>query len=130
VPHRPYFWGVWNFAQNKPAANDIIEYLSQREQVETLASAVSGYDIPPFQTMTDMPIWSDVEPPKGTIYNYPVRTWHDAEYYIPGSSAPPEIATQIWNRYIYPGMVSRLVAGQTIKQSIDWAKEELTGFTR
>ena len=42
VPHRPYFWGVWKFAQNKRAANDIIEYLSQREQVETLAAAVVG----------------------------------------------------------------------------------------
>ena len=27
-------------------------------------------------------------------------------------------------------MVSRLMAGKTIAQSIDWAKEELTGFTR
>ena len=32
--HRPYFWGVWSFAQNKTAAKDIIPYLSQREQVE------------------------------------------------------------------------------------------------
>jgi len=128
VPHRPYFWGVWKFAQNKSAANDIIEYLSQREQVESLASAVSGYDIPPFQSMTDMKIWSDVEPPKGTIYNYPVRPWHDAEYYVPGSAAPPDIATQIWNRYLYPGMVARLLSGKTIKESIDWAKNELEGL--
>ena len=45
-------------------------------------------------------------------------------------SAPPEIATQIWNRYIYPGMVARLMSGQTIKQSIAWAKDELEGFLR
>lgn len=128
VPHRPYFWGVWKFAQNKSAAADIIEYLSQREQVEALASAVSGYDIPPFELMSDLKIWSEVEPPKGTIYNYPVRPWHDAEYYVPGSSAPPEIATQIWNRYIFPGMVARLMSGSTIKQSTDWAKGELEGF--
>ena len=25
VPHRPYFWGVWSFAQNKTAAKEIIE---------------------------------------------------------------------------------------------------------
>ena len=128
VPHRPYFWGVWSFAKNKTAGAEFIEYMSQREQVEALSSAVVGYDIPPFELMSDLPIWSDVEPPKGTIYNYPVRPWHDAQYYIPGSSAPPEIATQIWNRYIYPGMVARLVSGQTIKQSIDWAKNELEGM--
>jgi ABC-type glycerol-3-phosphate transport system substrate-binding protein len=128
VPHRPYFWGVWKFAQNQSAAKDIIEYLSQREQIESLASAVSGYDIPPFTSMSDLKVWTEVEPPKGTIYNYPIRPWHNAEYYIPGSSAPPEIATQIWARYIFPGMVARLVSGSTIKQSIDWAKSELEGF--
>ena len=130
VPHRPYFWGIWQFARNKTAAKELIEYLSQREQVEQLAIPVSGYDIPPFQSMTDLSIWSDVEPPKGTIYNYPVRPWHDAEYYTPGSSAPPEIAVQIWNRSVVPTMVAKLMSGQTIKQSIDWAKEELEGFAR
>ena len=128
VPHRPYFWGVWSFAQNKGAAKEFIEYMSQREQMEPLVTAVNGYDIPPFVSMSDFKVWSDVEPPKGTVYNYPVRPWHDAEYYIPGSSAPPEIATQIWNRYLYPSMVARLMSGQSIKQSIDWAKGELEGF--
>ena len=67
--------------------------------------------------MTDLSVWSDVEPPKGTIYNYPLRSWHDAEYYMPGSSAPPEIAVQIWNRYLVPSMVGRLLTGQSIKQA-------------
>ena len=80
--------------------------------------------------MYDMKIWSEVEPPKGTIYNYPVRQWHEAEYYIAGSAAPPEIAVQMWNRSIMPGMVARLLDGQSIKQSIAWAKEELQGFIR
>jgi len=130
VPHRPYFWGIWKFAQNKSAAKDLIEFLSQREQVEALALPVAGYDIPPFTSMYDMKVWDEVEPPKGTVFNYPVRKWHDAEYYITGSSAPPEIAVQMWNRYILPGMVARLLTGQTIKQSIAWAKEELEGFVR
>jgi hypothetical protein len=98
--------------------------------VEQLAAPVSGYDIPPFQSMTDLSIWSDVEPPKGTIYNYPLRPWHDADYYVPGSSAPPDIAVQIWNRYLVPGMVGRLLTGQSIKQALAWGKEELEGFVR
>jgi ABC-type glycerol-3-phosphate transport system substrate-binding protein len=130
VPHRPYFWGVWNFSKATSAAKDILLYLSQREAVEGMGAAVAGYDIPAFASMTDFKIWSDVEPPKGTIYNYPAREWHDSEYYITGSSGPPEIAVQMWNRSVIPGMVSRLVAGQTIKQSMDWAKGELEGFTR
>ncbi len=129
VPLRPYFWGIWQFAQNKSAAKELITYLSQREQVEVLAEAVVGYDIPPFLSMSDLKIWSEVEPPKGTVYNYPVRPWHDAEYYVTGSSGPPEIAVQIWNRGMIPTMVAKLFAGQTIDQTIAWAKDELEGFT-
>lgn len=128
VPYRPYFWGIWKFAKSKPAAKELIEYLSQREQVEKLAIPVAGYDIPPFLSMSDLKVWEEVGPPKGVVYNYPVRPWHDAEYYIPGQSAPPEIAVQMWNRYILPGLVARMMAGQTIKQSLAWAKEEISGF--
>jgi hypothetical protein len=95
-----------------------------------MAEAVAGYDIPAFPSFNDLKIWEEVGPPKGTIYNYPVRPWHDAEYYITGSSGPPEIAQQMWSRSVIPGMVSRLVAGQSIKESMDWAKGELEGFTR
>jgi hypothetical protein len=130
VPLRPYFWGVWQFAQNKGAAKELITWLSQREQVEVLEEAVIGYDIPPFLSMSDLRIWSEVEPPKGTVYNYPVRPWHDAEYYVTGSSGPPEMAVQIWNRGTVPTMVAKLVAGQSIEQAIAWAKEELAGFVR
>ena len=73
---------------------------------------------------------AEVEPPKGTIYNYPARPWHGSEYYIAGSSAPPEIAVQIWNRSLPAGMVARLQSGQSIKQAIAWAKDELEGFVR
>lgn len=128
VPHRPYFWGIWNFAQNKQAAIELIHYLSQRPQVEELVTAVVGYDIPPFLSMSDFKIWSEVEPPKGVVYNYPIRPWHQATYYIPGSAAPPDIAVQMWNRGTIPTMVSKLVAGQTMEQSIAWAKDELEGF--
>jgi ABC-type glycerol-3-phosphate transport system substrate-binding protein len=130
VPHRPYFWGIWHFAQNKSAAKELITHLSQREQIEVLEQAVVGYDIPPFLSMADFKIWSEVEPPKGTVFNYPIRPWHDAEYYITGSSGPPEIAVQMWNRGTIPTMVAKLVAGQTIEESIAWAKDELEGFIR
>lgn len=130
VPMRPYFFGMWSFAQNKPAARELLTYLGAREQMESLTTSVDGYDIPPYLSMVDFKIWTEVEPPKGTVYNYPIRPWHDAEYYITGSSGPPDIAVQAWNRGIIPIMVSKLVAGQTIQQSIDWAKDELEGFSR
>jgi len=130
VPMRPYFFGLWSFAQNKSAARDLLSYLGAREQMEFLTSAVDGYDIPPYLSMSDFKIWGEVGPPKGTVYNYPIRPWHDAEYYVTGSSGPPDIGIQAWNRGLIPTMVSKLVAGQTIQQAIDWAKDELEGFTR
>jgi hypothetical protein len=59
-----------------------------------------------------------------------VRPHHEAEYYIVGSSAPPDIGVQIWNHSMIPGMVARMVSGQTAKQAIDWAKGELGGLRR
>jgi len=130
VPMRPYFFGLWTFAQNKPAARDLLTYLGSREQMETLTTAVDGYDIPPYLSMSDFKVWEEVGPPKGTVYNYPIRPWHDAEYFVTGSSGPPEIGVQAWNRGLIPTMVSKLVSGQTIQQAIDWAKDELEGFRR
>jgi ABC-type glycerol-3-phosphate transport system substrate-binding protein len=130
VPMRPYFFGLWSFAQNKPAARDLLTFLGAREQMETLTTAVEGYDIPPYQSMADFKIWEEVGPPLGTVYNYPIRPWHDADYYVTGSSGPPEIGVQAWNRGLIPTMVSKLVSGQSIQQAIDWAKDELEGFSR
>ncbi len=130
VPMRPYFFGLWSFAQNKPAARDLLAHLGAREQIETLTTAVDGYDIPPYASMADFKIWEEVGPPKGTVYNYPIRPWHDAEYYVTGSSGPPDIGVQAWNRGLIPTMVSKIVSGQSIQQAMDWAKDELEGFTR
>lgn len=129
VPHRPYFWGIWNFSKATSAAKDILLYLSQRDQVESMTDAVAGYDIPAFPSFSDFKIWEEVEPPKGTIYNYPLRPWHNAEYYITGSSGPPELAVQMWNGSVIPGMVSQMVSGKSIKQAMDWAQAELEGYT-
>jgi ABC-type glycerol-3-phosphate transport system substrate-binding protein len=130
VPVGPFMWGVWSFAENKSAAKDMIEYLMQRDNVEARCNAVEGYDIPPFPRMLDFPVWSNVEPPKGTVYNYPIRPAHDARPSIACSPAPPEIAVQIYNRGTLPTMFAKLKSGQSIKQTIAWAQEELEGFLR
>jgi ABC-type glycerol-3-phosphate transport system substrate-binding protein len=130
VPHRPYFWGIWQWAQNKSAAKDLMAFVSQRDVVTKLSVPAAGYDIPPFLSMADLPVWADIEPPKGTLYNYPLRPHHDGEYYIVGSSAPPDIGVQIWSHYMIPGMVARVVSGHTEKKVIDWAKAELEGIRR
>lgn len=80
--------------------------------------------------MTDFRIWETVEPPRGTVYNYPIRLWHGSEPNITASEAPPDIAVQIYQRAIHSGILGRMKQGQSIKQVVGWAKAELEGFTR
>ena len=48
LPMGAFSWGIWNFSPNKTAAKELIEFLSQRENVEARCSVVQGYDVPPF----------------------------------------------------------------------------------
>jgi ABC-type glycerol-3-phosphate transport system substrate-binding protein len=129
VPYSTFFLGLWKFSSNKTAAKELIAYLSQREQVEARCTTVEGYDIPPFDSMLDFKVWTTVEPPKGTVYNYPIRKSHQAVQNIAGMSAPPDVAVQMYNRGTVSTMLAKLQTGQTIPQVIAWAKDELEGFT-
>ncbi len=128
LPAGVFSWGIWKFASNKTAAKELIEYLSQREQVEARCNAVQGYDIPPFVSMSDFKIWEEVEPPKGTVYNYPIHKSSGQISHISCAPAPPEIAVQMYNRGTLPTMFAKLQSGQSIKQALDWAKNEVEGF--
>ncbi len=130
VPYLPYFWGIWKFSQNKPAAQDLIEFLMQRDKVEARCTAVSGYDMPPFASMLDFKIWETVEPPRGTVYNYPIRATHKGTAHIAALPAPPEIAVQIYNQGIMPTMLAKLKSGQSINDVMAWSQGELEGFVR
>ena len=92
--------------------------------------ASEGYDLPPLLSMNDFQVWSDVEPPKGTVYNYPIRPWHNALESITGYPAPPEVAAQMYARAIHPTMLAKVYSGQSNKEVIAWAKNELEGFVR
>ena len=130
VPSLSYFWGVYKFSQNKPAAKELIEYLMQPEQVEQRCNATDGYDLPPYAGLLGFKVWETVEPPLGTVYNYPIRPWHDAKPSLTAAEASPDIAVQIYNRGIHNQMMARLKDGQTIPQILAWAQDELEGFAR
>lgn len=130
IPHISAFWGMWQFAKNKSAGKDIIEHLMQVENVDTRITASAGYDIPPFQKMTESTVWDKIGPPTGTMYNYPVRSQHNSTHHIPHFSAPPEIASQIITRGTAPTMFAKLKSGESIPQVIAWAERELEGFLK
>ncbi|HWX50894.1 MAG TPA: extracellular solute-binding protein [Roseomonas sp.] len=131
TPYLPYFWGVWTFSKNKGAAKALIEHLSQREQAKAMVAASGGYDIPPFGSMTDFDTWETEGPPKGVVYNYPVRPQHNAKQFIACYPAPPETAVQMYNQAIQAKMIARVAqSGDSIDSAISWAQGELEGFSR
>ena len=131
MPFGPFQWGVWQFAQNKSAGKELIEYLMQSDNVQARCDVVQGYDLPPFPKMQEeFKVWSEVGPPKGTVYNYPNRKIYDQVQSIACAPAPAEIAVQIYNRGTLPTMFAKLQSGQTMKQVIAWAQDELEGFVR
>jgi ABC-type glycerol-3-phosphate transport system substrate-binding protein len=130
MPLGAFSLGIWNFSPNKTAAKELITFLSQRENVEARCNASLGYDLPPFVSMTDFKIWDEVEPPKGTVYHYPIRPSQHQQNWVAVAPAPPEIAVQVYNRGTLPTMLAKLQSGQSIKQVQDWAEDELSGLTR
>jgi ABC-type glycerol-3-phosphate transport system substrate-binding protein len=130
IPWVYVFYGIWKFSKNKSAAKDLLAWLMQREQIEQREIASEGFNLPPQLSMADFKIWEEVEPPKGTVYNYPIRPWHGSKPSLSGYPAPPEIAVQIFNRALIPTMWAKLHSGQSIKSAVDWAANELEGFIR
>jgi hypothetical protein len=125
----PYFYGVWSFSKNKQAAKDLILWLSQKPQARKFVEASYGYDLPYFRTYYDFETWKIVEPPKGTVYNYPPRG--DEQGTITGYPARSEVATQIYNSAVLVHMISKVTqAGEPIDKVIKWAERELEGFLR
>ena len=123
------FWPIWKFSSNKAAAKNLLVYLSQKSAMEQLVAGSKGYDIPPYDRMHDFPTWSDVGPPKGTIYNYPPRG--DVILSLASAPAPPKIAVQISTQATAVKMVAQCThQGQSIDQAMDWATGELEGFMR
>ncbi len=130
MPHNMNFWGIWKFSPNKTAGKELVEFLMGADNVAARSTAVLGYDLPPYEALNESTVWDDVGPPKGTVYNYPVRKHHNMTEHLAMMPAPPDIAVQAYNRGTNATMFAKLQSGQTIKQVTDWAAEELEGFTR
>ncbi len=129
IPYQPYLWGIWSFSPNKSAAKELLTYLQQRPQVETLCDASAGYDIPPMMSMHDFKIWETEKPPAGTIYNYPLRPWHDAQTSMAAAPAPPHIGTQLYSNATFNVMVAKLVKNKESMASVlNWAEHEVNGY--
>jgi len=130
VPTQTFFWGTYNFSKNKSAAKELLASLMERKNIEERDVSSSGYDLPPYEKLTDFKVWEEVGPPVGTVFNYPIRKAAGQIPSLTASEAPPEVAVQIYNRGVHNQMLARLRDGQTIPQVIAWAQDEIEGYTR
>ncbi len=130
VPYLGWFWGVWKFSKAKGPAKELMAYLLQRDVVQAREPATEGYDLPPQNSMMNFDVWSQVEPPKGTVYNYPLRPWHDAQFSIACAPAPADVAVQIYNAGVGSTMLAKLKGGSSVKDVISWAQNQVEGFVQ
>jgi len=129
APFLPYFWGIWSFSKNIPAAKSLLVHLSTRSAAEKMVAASNGYDLPSFAKFTDFKTWAEEGPPKGTLYHYANPHNHQV-LSISAAPAPPKIAYQIYTEGLQTKMIVRYMQGEPIEKTLAWAESEVEGFMR
>src|SRR5262245_53794432 len=129
APFLPYFWAIWGFSKNKPAAKSLLAHLSTRAAAEKMVAASAGYDLPSFEKLTDFKTWAEEGPPKGTLYHYPNPHNHQV-LSVAAAPAPPKIAHQIYVQGVQTKMIVRLLKGEKMEAVLSWAESEVEGFMR
>jgi ABC-type glycerol-3-phosphate transport system substrate-binding protein len=129
TPFIPYFWGIWSFGKNKSAAKSLLLHLSQPAAIEKMVTASQGFDIPAFEKLTNLKVWAEEGPPKGTLFHYPNRYDHQ-QVSIAGAPAPPKIAVQIYVQAVMTKMIVRHMQGEPMEKTLTWAESEVEGFLR
>jgi len=128
-PFLPFFWGIWNFSKNVPAAKSLVVALSQPAVVESMVKVSGGYDLPSFENLTKFPVWADESPPKGTLFHYP-DPFHHQTLSVACAPAPHKIAEQMYNQGIQTQMAVRFFKGEPLEKTLAWAEGEIEGFMR
>jgi ABC-type glycerol-3-phosphate transport system substrate-binding protein len=129
APFNGVFYGIWQFSRNKAAAKSLVTHLSQPDSIRRLVEGSQGYDIPAFASMTELGIWAEAGPPKGTLYHYPNPHQHQT-ISIAASPAPHKIAVQIYVQGVMCKMAVRHLQGEAMERTLAWAEREVEGFMR
>ncbi len=120
APFVPYFWGIWNFSKNVPAAKSLLTHLSQPSSAEKMVIASGGYDLPSFANLTTFKVWAEEGPPKGTLYHY-ANPYNHQVLSVAGAPAPHSIAERIYTQATQTQMAVRYSSGEAMEKTLDWA---------
>jgi hypothetical protein len=123
----PFSWGIWSWSKNKQAAKDLLLYLSLKEVQWKLITASQGYDYPQLPSFMTHPVWTEIVPPPGGQYNYPIRG--DEKIITAGYPAKQEYGVQVYYKWLLPTMVGKVTSGGTTpKDAVKWAAKELESY--
>jgi ABC-type glycerol-3-phosphate transport system substrate-binding protein len=129
VSGRYRYWGIWNFSPNKSAAKDLLLYLSTNEAMAKLLEAGQGFDVPPFEKLTNSTVWAEAGPPKGTLYNFPPRG--EVIVSVGGYPAPARIGVQMYAQGTMCKMIAQCTQqGKSIEEAMAFAESEIEGYLR
>ena len=121
--------GIWSFSKNKSAAKSLLRHLATKDSAEAMVKASKGYDIPPYAHLKKFATWSEIGPPKGTLYHYPDP--HDDQILaVAAMPSPHQVAEQIYTQGIFPKMVVRHAQGEAMEKTLAWAETEIEGYLR
>ncbi|MGJ4947440.1 ABC transporter substrate-binding protein [Bradyrhizobium sp. HKCCYLS20291] len=129
APFLPFFWSIWSFSKNKPAAKSLLVHLSKPSSIEKMVEASGGYDLPAFSKLTKLKVWAEQGPPKGTLFHYP-DPYQQQVLSIAASPAPPKVAQQIYFQATQTKMALRYAQGESMEKTLAWAEGECEGFLR
>jgi len=120
-------WCLWEYSKNKKPALEIMEFMGEKEQTAQLITASEGFDLPNHKSHADVPIYAEVGPPKGTLYNYVGRG--EEEMVAAGLPAPIALATKINTKHLFPVMCAKACSGEMKpKDAIKWAAGQLEDY--
>ena len=129
APFVPFFWGIWSFSKNQPAAKSLLAHLSQASSAEKMVIASGGYDLPSFEKLTTLKVWAETVPPKGTLYHHP-NPYNYQILSVAGAPAPHKIAGQINTASIQCQMAVRYYTGEPLDKTLARAASEVEGYMR
>jgi ABC-type glycerol-3-phosphate transport system substrate-binding protein len=128
APALPFFWAIWKFSPNKSAAKSLLAHLISRHSSERFVAASNGYDLPGFTSLRNFKTWAEVEPPKGTVYNYPPKP--DQIIMVAGGPGPIHVVNQIYTQGLLTQMLAKVGAqGQSVNDTIAWAEKQIKAYS-
>ena len=131
MPFLPYYWTIWKFSSNKPAAKSAADLSTAGEAGRAAGRGEPGYDIPPYRKLNDFEIWVESRAARRARSTAIRRATSDEITSIAMAPAPPNIAVQMYTQAtMHEDDRAVHAEGKTIDQAMAWAADEIEGFMR